>query len=308
MKHANAQTAEAAHVRVMPDPRYAGLWDAIVVDGSVKERLLRGAVLNLRLRENLAFETTALHGLVLLYGPPGTGKTTLARGLAHALTNITTGRKVRLIELDLHGLMSAEHGESQRAVTQLLTEHVPSLADDGMPTVVLLDEVESMAIARSEASLAANPADVHRATDAVLAALDSNTVNFPNLVFVATSNFVRALDEAFLSRVDMHIRVPAPDSSGIVEILKHALRSMASAFVPLARLACDPGLEKVAECLAGADGRRVRKTITEAMLGRRETVLDPGQTTIADLIAAAARVMEDGSIQEYTRRRFGELT
>ena len=91
MKHANAKIAEAAHVRVMPDPRYAGLWDAIVVDGSVKERLLRGAVLNLRLRENLAFETTALHGLVLLYGPPGTGKTTLARGLAHALTNITTG-------------------------------------------------------------------------------------------------------------------------------------------------------------------------------------------------------------------------
>lgn len=165
---------------MMPDPRYAGLWDAIVVDGSVKERLLRGAALNLRLREKLAFETTALHGLVLLYGPPGTGKTTLARGLAHALTNITTGRKVRLIELDLHGIMSTEHGESQRAVTQLLTEHVPSLAE-GMPTVVVLDEVESMAIARSEASLAANPADVHRATDAVIAALDSNTVNFPNL-------------------------------------------------------------------------------------------------------------------------------
>ena len=299
MRHAPDEIAEAARiVRVMPDPRYAGLWDAIVVDGSVKERLVRGAALSLLLREKLPFETTALHGLVLLYGPPGTGKTTLARGLAHELAKITTGRKVRLIELDLHGLMSAEHGESQRAVTQLLTEHVPSLADDGMPTVVLLDEVESMAIARSEASLAANPADVHRATDAVLAALDSNTVNFPNLVFVATSNFVRALDVAFLSRVDVHIYVPAPDSSGIVEILKHALRSMAPAFAPLARLACDSGLEKVAKRLAGADGRRVRKTITEAMLGRRETVLDPGRTTIDDLMAAASRVMEDAGIQE----------
>ena len=291
--------AEAARVvRVMPDPRYAGLWDAIVVDSSVKERLLRGAALNLRLRAELPFETTALHGLVLLYGPPGTGKTTLARGLAHELAKITTGRTARLIEIDPHGLMSAEHGESQRAVTQLLTEHVPSLADDKMPTVVLLDEVESMAIARSEASLAANPADVHRATDAVLAALDSNTVDFPNLVFVATSNFVRALDEAFLSRVDVHIHVPAPDSTGIVKILEHALRSMAPAFAPLARLACDPGLEKVAERLAGADGRRVRKTITEAMLGRRDTVLDPGSTTIDDLIAAASRVMEDGGMQE----------
>ena len=284
-------------VRVMPDPAYAGLWDSIVVDGSVKDRLLRAAALNLRLREKLPFETTALHGLVLLYGPPGTGKTTLARGLAQELAKITTNREARLIEVHPHGLMSAEHGESQRAVTQLLTEHVPSLGDDGMPTVVLLDEVESMAVARSEASLAANPADVHRATDAVLAALDSNTVDFPNLVFVVTSNFIRTLDEAFLSRVDVHIHVPAPDSSGIVAILRHALQAMATAFAPLARLAADPGLERVAERLAGADGRRVRKTITEAMLGRQETVLDPGSTTIDDLIAAASRVMEDGGVQ-----------
>ncbi len=297
-QHTAGGLAEMARVvRVMPDPAYAGLWDSIVVDGSVKDRLLRAAALNLRLREKLPFETTALHGLVLLYGPPGTGKTTLARGLAHELAKITTNRKARLIEIHPHGLMSAEHGESQRAVTQLLTEYVPSLGDDGMPTVVLLDEVESIAVARSEASLAANPVDVHRATDAVLAAFDSNTVNFPNLVFVVTSNFVRTLDEAFLSRADVHIHVPSPDSSGIVAILQHALQAMVPAFASLGQLACDPGLERVAERLAGADGRRVRKTITEAMLGRQETVLDPGLTTIDDLIAAASRVMEAGGVQ-----------
>ena len=294
---ATTQMTETARVVcVMPDPAYAGLWDSIVVDASIKDRLLRATALNLRLRTHLPFETTALHGLILLYGPPGTGKTTLGRGLAHELAKITAGRQARLVEINPHGLMSAEHGESQRAVTQLLTEHVPSLGDDGMATVVLLDEVESMAVARSEASLAANPADVHRATDAVLAALDSNTAEFPNLVFVATSNFVGALDEAFLSRVDVHIHVPAPDLPGIVEILKHALRSMAPAFARLGELARDPQLGEVARCLVGADGRRVRKTIMEAMLGRHETVLDPGDTTIDDLLAAAERVMEDGGL------------
>ena len=291
---ASSQVTEAVRaVREMPDLAYAGLWDSIVVDASVKDRLLRATALNLRLRGVLPFETTALHGLVLLHGPPGTGKTTLARGLPHELAKITPKGRTRLIEVNPHGLMSAEHGESQRAVTELLAEHVPSLGDDGMATVVLLDEVESMAVARSEASLAANPADVHRATDAVLAALDSNTTAFPNLVFVATSNFVGVLDEAFLSRVDVGIHVPVPDSAGIVAILRSALGSMAPAFACLGELACDYRLEEVAKRLAGADGRRIRKTILEAMLGRDETVLDPGATTIDDLLAATSRVMAD---------------
>ena len=194
--------------------------------------------------------------------------------------------------------MSAEHGQSQRKVTELLTEFVPSLADDGMPTVVLLDEIESMAVARSEASLAANPADVHRATDAVLAALDSNTRTFPNIIFVATRDFTGALDDAFLSRVDVDILVPAPDSTAALAILSSALVAMSKVFPPLALLARDRALKEVADALAGTDGRRIRKTISEAMIERRATVVDPGSITVQDLLSAAIRVKQSSRLHK----------
>lgn len=272
---------------VMPSKRYAHLWDSIIVDPSVKDRLLRSAILALRLRSGLPFEVTALHGLTVLHGPPGTGKTTLARGLASELAPFMAGKRARLIEVNPHGLMSAEHGQSQRKVADLLGEVIPALADDGMPTVVVLDEVESMAVARSEASLAANPADVHRATDAVLAALDANASGLPHVLFVATSNFTSALDTAFLSRADVAIEVPLPDADAAAAILKAVLEGMATSFPSLASLADDLGLKKIGSCLAGLDGRRIRKIVTEAMLIRFETVLDPGELTIADLTAVS---------------------
>jgi SpoVK/Ycf46/Vps4 family AAA+-type ATPase len=282
----------------MPDARYATLWDSIVVERSIKDRLLRSAALSLRLRAELPFEATALHGLAFLYGPPGTGKTTLARGLAYQLAPLTTRRKARFIEINPHGLMSAEHGQSQRRVTELLTEHIPSMVDDRTPTVVLLDEVESMVVARSQASLAANPADVHRATDAVLTAIDSSASALPHLIFVATSNFTGAIDEAFLSRADVAIHVPTPDVPGILAILKATLEAMSKAFPPLAQLARRPQLEQVAKALAGMDGRRIRKTVSEAMLGRLETVIQPGDLTIEDLMLAAGRIQPSDQLAQ----------
>jgi AAA+ superfamily predicted ATPase len=268
--------------------RSEDLWGSILVDPTLKDRLLRTALLAFRLRPGLPFTVTALHGLALLFGPPGTGKSTLARGLPTELAKIVTGGKVRLIELNLHGVMSAEHGQSQQLVLELLCDYIPRLADDGVPTVVVLDEVESMCVARSAASLSANPADVHRATDAVLAALDRNTTDHPHIVMVATSNFTDSLDEAFKSRADEAILVPLPDQSGIVQILQAALTGFAAKFPALGRLATTPELTQVARSLVGLDGRQVRKVITDAMKVRTETVMDPNTLTILDLQAAAA--------------------
>ncbi len=271
----------------LPHERFAATWDSIIVDPEIKERILRGTLLAFELRSRLPSEVTALHGLILLYGPPGTGKTTLARGLAQEIAPYVSGKKTRLIELNPHGLMSTEHGQSQQKVMELLAEHVPSLAADGKPTIVVLDEVESMAVARSVASLSANPADVHRATDAVLTALDHVSRRHPHIVFLATSNFTAALDEAFVSRADVAVELGLPSATALQEILSRTLTDFARAYPPLSKLAVDPGLQTVAARLKGIDGRRARKLITEALAYRQETVLDPGKLTLRQLSEAA---------------------
>lgn len=238
--------------------------------------------------------------MLLLYGPPGTGKTTLARGLAQELCPLVEGGHVRLIEINPHGLMSSDHGQSQQRVFELLCEHIPVLADDGKPTLVLLDEVESMAVARSAASLSANPADVHRATDAVLMALDRNAVDHPHILTVATSNFTSALDEAFLSRADLAVEVRRPDAAGVLAILERTITDFAVAYPKLKKLVSDPQLRGAATALVGLDGRRIRKVITEALASQRTTVLHPDRLTVSDLLTVA-RAFKQAEKEEAER-------
>jgi SpoVK/Ycf46/Vps4 family AAA+-type ATPase len=270
-------------------------WSAIVMDEDIKARIRNQALLIINVRTQLEFAATALHGQIVLYGPSGTGKTTLARGLPMQLAPYVAGRAVRRIEINPHGLMSGEHGKSQQQVGELLGDYIPALADDANPTVVILDEVESMVVARSEASLTANPADVHRATDAVLTALDENGRKNPHILFVATSNFTKGIDEAFMSRADATVLVPVPSREALVAILASTLTEVGRLDPVLTKLASDPALGPVADELVGIDGRRARKFVFEALAARIDTVVDPGLLTGADLLLAARRLKTEGA-------------
>jgi AAA+ superfamily predicted ATPase len=275
-------------VHALPADHHDGPWDHILVPPGTKERLLNQALLTLRHGKALSSLAGMPHGLIVLAGPPGTGKTTLSRGLAQAAARALAPRgATTYVEIDPHAFPSELLGESQRNISRLMTDTLPELAARRPHTVVLIDEVESFAVSRSAASFGSNPVDVHRATDAVLAGIDSLAMAWPRTLFVTTTNFPEAVDEAFLSRADLVVSLDLPDEATIAAIVRHGLLELAGIWPGVRDLAHDDELHRaVAARCAGWDGRRVRKLLLRALAHRREVALDPDQLKEADLLAA----------------------
>jgi AAA+ superfamily predicted ATPase len=220
----------------------------------------------------------------------------LAQGLAQAAARtLAPHGATTLVEVDPHAFPSEMLGESQRSVSRLFRETLPELAARRPHTIVLVDEVEALAVRRHSASFDTNPVDVHRATDAVLSGLDALRAQRPGTLLVVTTNFAEAVDEAFLSRADLVVRTELPDESVVPLIVADSLRGLAAQWPELAALAEDSAVHrKVGKLLHGLDGRRIRKTVHGALALRLETARDPALLALDDLVAAA----EEASAQQ----------
>ena len=266
----------------LPDPTWQDRWDRIFVAAALKDRLLNYLLFSLRHRSRVSGVGLPVHGLLVLAGPPGTGKTTLAAGLADQAAR-QLGEPILFVEIDPHSFPSQMLGESQRGVARLFERTLPDLARRGRPTIVLLDEVESLAVSRAGASLETNPVDVHRATDAVLAGVDHVSRACPNVTFVATTNHAAGVDVAFLSRADLVEQIGLPGRETIVRILRDTIGEL----VPADRIDDASLLNLATECVERSlDARQVRKLVLRAACSTRELALAPERLTVADVAAA----------------------
>lgn len=269
--------------RKLPDAEFDELWQRIILPKALKDQLIAQTLLELTVRSQIPSKAAVpLHGIILLVGPPGTGKTSIAKGVASAAAALIQGGKVKFIEVEPHALTSSALGKSQREIRKFLEEVVTENAGQG-PLIVLMDEVETLVSDRSKMSLEANPIDVHRATDAMLAGLDNLAHKFPQLLFICTSNFEGALDPAFVSRADLILQIDIPTVEACEAILTDTLTAMAEKWPNMKKLIKHADYKKVVEDSVGLDGRQIRKAVISACTLDIDVVLDPGLLTMQQL-------------------------
>ncbi|VDM45902.1 unnamed protein product [Toxocara canis] len=179
-----------SQIRELPCREFDQIWENLIFGDNIKNELLSYVYAILRLSDRGANASILrVNRLILLHGPPGTGKTSLCKGLAQKLS-IRLNKRYKqsvLVEINSHSLFSKWFSESGKLV-QKMFDQVEELADENKVLVfVLIDEVESLTMARTGALNRNEPGDAVRAVNALLTQID-RIRRFPNVLVLATSN------------------------------------------------------------------------------------------------------------------------
>jgi transitional endoplasmic reticulum ATPase len=228
-------------------------WDDIGGLEEAKRELRDGIELPLRHPE--AFRRLGIRPAkgFLLFGPPGTGKTLLAKAVAREA-------EANFIATKSSDLLSKWYGESEKQVSRLFQR-----ARQVAPTVIFIDEIDSMAPARGGGM--GEPAVTERVVNTLLAEMDG-LEELRGVVVIAASNRPALLDPALLrpGRFDDLIYVPVPEQEGRHHILRIHTRDMP--------LGDDVDLEAIAQRTDGYTGADLEDIVRRAGLQALREQLD----------------------------------
>jgi transitional endoplasmic reticulum ATPase len=178
---------------------------------------------------------------VLLHGPPGTGKTLLAKAVANE-TN------ANFYSIGGPEIMSKYYGESEEKLRNVFEQ-----AEKNAPSIIFIDEIDSIAPKREEVS-----GEVERRIVAQLLSLMDGLKSRGKVVVIGATNRVNAIDPALRrpGRFDRELEIGVPDREGRLEILQIHTRGM-----PLSE---DVNLEKLADISHGFVGADLQSLSKEA--------------------------------------------
>ncbi len=180
---------------------------------------------------------------VLLTGPPGTGKTLLAKAVAGETES-------NFYSINGPEIMSKFYGESEKQLREVFER-----AEKNSPSIIFIDEIDSIAPDRSETT-----GEVERRVVAQMLTLMDGLKSRGQVVVIAATNRDDALDPAMRrpGRFDREIAINPPSPEGRKEILQIHTRGM-----PLDR---DVDLDKISEITVGYTGADLEVLCKEAAL------------------------------------------
>ena len=219
--------------------------------GGLKNEVLKvREMIELPLRHPEIFERIGIEAPrgVLLHGPPGTGKTLLAKAVANE-TN------ANFYSIGGPEIMSKFYGESEERLREVFKD-----AEENAPSIIFIDEIDSIAPKREEVS-----GDVEKRIVSQLLTLMDGIKSRGKLVVIGATNRPNAIDPALRrpGRFDREIEIGIPDELGRLDILQIHTRGM-----PLTEDVDLASIARVTHGFVGADIEALSKEAAMRSLRR----------------------------------------
>uniref|UniRef100_A0A8C7XZF4 vesicle-fusing ATPase n=1 Tax=Oryzias sinensis TaxID=183150 RepID=A0A8C7XZF4_9TELE len=184
-------------------------WNDVAGLEGAKEALKEAVILPIKFPHLFTGKRTPWRG-ILLFGPPGTGKSYLAKAVATEANNST------FFSVSSSDLVSKWLGESEKLVKNLF-----ALAREHRPSIIFIDEIDSLCGSRSENESEA----ARRIKTEFLVQMQGVGNDNEGILVLGATNIPWTLDSAIRRRFEKRIYIPLPEEHARSSMFKLHLGS-----------------------------------------------------------------------------------